>query len=78
MLITPLEVPPTDPPRVNSFPAPAMAPVNAMVPPSATMELALPREIGDCHVAAAPLFINAPPLLMPVPLRNKVTLGDIE
>jgi hypothetical protein len=46
-----------------------MFPVKAIGPPSATIELALLRVIWDCHVAAAPLFINAPPLLMPVPLR---------
>lgn len=78
LAMTPLEVPPAEPPKVSALPAPAMFPVKAIVPPSATMELLLLSVMGDCHVAAAPLFINAPPLLIPVPLRNKVTLGDIE
>ena len=81
LAMTPLEVPPAEPPKVSAFTAPAapaMFPVKAIVPPSATMELLLLSVMGDCHVAAAPLFINAPPLLIPVPLRNKVTVGDIE
>jgi hypothetical protein len=33
------------------------------------MELALPKVIKPEYVAAAPLFINAPPLDTPVPFK---------
>ena len=43
--------------------------VRAMVPVPPKMELALPKVIKPAYVAAAPLFISAPPLDTPVPFK---------
>ena len=65
------KLPPCAPPSVNPNPEPVIVPVwvMAMLPVPPTMELALAKVIKPEYVAAAPLFINAPPLDTPVPFK---------
>ena len=67
--------PPCAPPTVKPKVAPVIVPVLLMfiapVPP--TILLALPKVSNPLYVAAAPEFINAPPLEIPVPLIVSVS-----
>ena len=69
------KLPPCAPPSVKPNPEPVMVPalVMAMVPVPHKMELALPKVIKPAYVAAAPLFISAPPLDTPVPFKVRAS-----
>ena len=45
-----------------------VAPVNANVPPSELILVAAPKVISPAKLLFPPMFLNAPPLLIPVPL----------
>ena len=66
--------PPCAPPKVRSNLGPVIVPtlVSAIVPVPPTIDEELPKVTKPAYVAAvALLFINAPLLLIPVPLRVK-------
>ena len=64
-------LPPCAPPKVNPNPEPVMVPtlLSAIVPVPPIILLADPRVTNPLYVAAAPLFINDPPLDTPVPFK---------
>ena len=70
-----VRLPPCAPPRVKPKLAPVIVPtfVKAIVPVPPTIELALPRVTSPAYEAALPLFIKAPPELIPVPLMVRAS-----